>query len=109
MSQRIVEAKAKLGIELRKWELSSGDEPATATFARNCVPTIIGLCTDSRNPKRTYLEAKNELMSKEDYESQYCYVNLFTVGCIKVNGHLSTSVDELLDMMEAYISERNKY
>lgn len=60
-------------------------------------PMIIGLCTDSRNPKRTYLEAKNELMKNEDYESQYCYFNLFTLGCIKVNGVLTTSVDELVN------------
>ena len=66
-------------------------------------PMIIGLCTDSRNPKRTYLDAKNELMHNEDYESQYCYFNLFTVGCIKVNGKLATSVEELLNYMEEYI------
>lgn len=60
-------------------------------------PMIIGLCTDSRNPKRTYLEAKNELMKNEDYESQYCYFNLFTLGCIKVNGVLTTSIDELVN------------
>ena len=69
-------------------------------------PMILGLCTDSRNPKRTYLDAKNELMKNEDYESQYCYFNLFTVGCIKVNGKLTTSVDELVDMLEAEVSRR---
>jgi nucleoside 2-deoxyribosyltransferase len=69
-------------------------------------PVIIGLCTDSRNPKRTYLEAKNELMKNEDYESQYCYFNLFTLGCIKVNGTLATSIDELVDMVEAEVNGR---
>lgn len=69
-------------------------------------PVIIGLCTDSRNPKRTYLEAKNELMKNEDYESQYCYFNLFTLGCIKVNGMLATSIDELVDMVEAEVNGR---
>jgi nucleoside 2-deoxyribosyltransferase len=69
-------------------------------------PMILGLCTDSRNPKRTYLEAKNELMKNEDYESQYCYFNLFTLGCIKVNGKLSTSVDELVDILEAEVNRR---
>lgn len=69
-------------------------------------PMILGLCTDSRNPKRTYLDAKNELMKNEDYESQYCYFNLFTVGCIKVNGHLATSVDELVDTLEVLVNER---
>ena len=71
-------------------------------------PMIIGLCTDSRNPKRTYLEAKNELMKNEDYESQYCYFNLFTLGCIKVNGKLTTSIDELVDELEVEVNERTK-
>ena len=69
-------------------------------------PMILGLCTDSRNPKRTYLDAKNELMKNEDYESQYCYFNLFTIGCIKVNGELATSVDDLVDKLEAAVKIR---
>ena len=69
-------------------------------------PMILGLCTDSRNPKRTYLDAKNELMKNEDYESQYCYFNLFTLGCIKVNGELATSVDELVDKLEDAVKMR---
>lgn len=69
-------------------------------------PVVLGLCTDSRNPARTYLDAKNELMRTQDYESQYCYFNLFTVGCIKVNGILATSVDMLLESMEVYIHGR---
>ena len=71
-------------------------------------PMILGLCTDSRNPKRTYLEAKNELMKNEDYESQYCYFNLFTLGCIKVNGKLTTSIDELVNALEVEVNERIK-
>ena len=69
-------------------------------------PMILGLCTDSRNPKRTYLDAKNELMKNADYESQYCYFNLFTVGCIKVNGKLTTSIDELVDAIEIEVRKR---
>ena len=71
-------------------------------------PMVLGLCTDSRNPKRTYLEAKNELMKNEDYESQYCYFNLFTLGCIKVNGKLTTSIDELVNALEVEVNERTK-
>ena len=67
---------------------------------------ILGLCTDSRNPKRTYLDAKNELMKNEDYESQYCYFNLFTIGCIKVNGEVATSIDELVDKLETAVKMR---
>ena len=70
-------------------------------------PMILGLCTDSRNPKRTYLDAKNELMKNEDYESQYCYFNLFTLGCIKVNGELATSVDELIMKIKEQVNIRS--
>jgi nucleoside 2-deoxyribosyltransferase len=70
-------------------------------------PMILGLCTDSRNPKRTYLEAKNELMKNEDYESQYCYFNLFTLGCIKVNGVLTTSIDELVNNLRDAVKIRS--
>ena len=71
-------------------------------------PVILGLCTDSRNPRRTYLDAKNDLMKNADYESQYCYFNLFTVGCIKVNGTLTTSVDELIDAIVDEVNKRVK-
>lgn len=110
MSQRIVDAKLKLEDALRKWELANDDIYLNIrkedVERENPVPTIIGLCTDSRNPKRTYLEAKNELMRTQDYESQYCYFNLFTLGCIKVNGKLATSVDELVDSVEEYVNKR---
>lgn len=110
MSQRIVDAKIKLEDALRKWELANDDIYLNIhkedIERENPVPTIIGLCTDSRNPKRTYLEAKNELMRTQDYESQYCYFNLFTLGCIKVNGKLATSVDELVNAVEEFVNER---
>lgn len=69
-------------------------------------PMILGLCTDSRNPKATYLDAKNELMRNGDIESQYCYFNLFTVGCIKVNGTLVTDTDKLLVVLEEEVDAR---
>lgn len=69
-------------------------------------PMILGLCTDSRNPRRTFLEAKNNLMRDSDYESQYCYFNLFTIGCIKENGVLATSVDEMLETLSYEVRRR---
>ena len=45
-------------------------------------------------------------MKNEDYESQYCYFNLFTVGCIKVNGVLTTSIEELVTILEAAVKIR---
>ena len=103
MSQRICDAKNRFHKAVS--EAASVEEVSQA-IKDNPVPTIIGLCTDSRNPARTYLDAKNELMRNSDYESQYCYFNLFTVGCIKVNGTLTTSVNDLLEAMEVYICGR---
>ena len=84
------------------------EEEYKKMYIQKCgnAPMILGLCTDSRNPKRTYLDAKNELMKNEDYESQYCYFNLFTVGCIKVNGVLTTSIEELVTILEAAVKIR---
>ena len=50
---------------------------------------------------------KNELMKNEDYESQYCYFNLFTLGCIKVNGVLTTSIDELVTALRDAVKIRS--
>lgn len=86
--------------------LSSLELEENYTKMNGYQPVILGLCTDSRNPKRTYLDAKNELMKNEDYESQYCYFNLFTIGCIKANGVLATSIDELLNKLEVLINVR---
>ena len=69
-------------------------------------PMIIGLCTDSRNPKATYLDAKNEVLKNGDIESQYCYFNLFTIGCIKVNGILTTNTDQLLEVLQEEVNAR---
>lgn len=69
-------------------------------------PMILGLCTDSRNPRATFLEAKNNLMRDADYESQYCYFNLFTIGCIKENGVLATSTDEMLEILALEVQRR---
>ena len=94
------------------WYLDNIPEPTVIDAEEKFVeshgykPMILGLCTDSRNPRRTYLDAKNELMRNEDYESQYCYFNLFTLGCIKVNGELATSIDELVDKLEVAVNER---
>lgn len=98
----------KVTCYMRYGEMPTIDEENDYKQLQGHPPVILGLCTDSRNPKRTYLEAKNELMKNEDYESQYCYFNLFTLGCIKVNGKLTTSIDELVDALEVEVNERTK-
>lgn len=108
MSQRRQDWETQL-----EYLLAVDNDKSDAEYIKNLyisnkgyAPIILGLCTDSRNPKRTYLDAKNELMRTADYESQYCYFNLFTVGCIKVNGNLTTSVEELVNALEELVNER---
>ena len=84
------------------------DEEIRARYIENAghPPIILGLCTDSRNPRATYLDAKNEVMRNGDIESQYCYFNLFTVGCIKTNGELATSVETLVKLLSEEVKTR---
>lgn len=58
---------------------------------------ILGLFTDSRDGSKTYLEAKNEMLRDDVAESQYPYVNLYTVGAIKKWGKVFKSSKELLE------------
>ncbi|MGX7091196.1 nucleoside 2-deoxyribosyltransferase [Hutsoniella sourekii] len=62
---------------------------------------IVGLYTDSRqagydNPKK--LEALSELA-----ESQFSYANLYTVGLIKLNGTVASSIEEMLEAVKSYV------
>lgn len=63
---------------------------------------VLGLYTDSRqqgadNPQK--LAALQEVG-----ESQFSYVNLFTVGIIKLNGHIVTTSNSLLTAIGDYLS-----
>lgn len=62
--------------------------------------TIIGLLTDTRDGRKSYLPAKNELLRDSIGECQYQYVNLYTVGAVKKYGTLVGSSSELLDLLE---------
>lgn len=64
---------------------------------------VLGLFTDSRqqgatNPKK--IEALQEVA-----ESQFPYVNLYTVGLIKLRGEIVSSSAELLEALDSYSKE----
>ena len=66
----------------------------------NDIP-VLGLFTDPRQsgadvPEK--LEALNEIA-----ESQFPYVNLYTVGLIKLNGEIVNSEEKLVEKIEKYI------
>lgn len=61
---------------------------------------VLGLYTDSRQEgydNKEKIEALSELA-----ESQFSYVNLYTVGLIKLNGHLTNSEEDLINRIVDY-------
>lgn len=62
---------------------------------------ILGLFTDPRTQGADHPEKIKAL--NEVCESQFPYVNLYTVGLIKLNGEIVTSVETLLSSINKYI------
>lgn len=62
---------------------------------------IVGLYTDIRQKGADNAEKVAAL--HEIAESQFSYVNLYTIGLIKLNGAVVASVDEMLDTMATYL------
>ncbi|QIK57262.1 nucleoside 2-deoxyribosyltransferase [Erysipelothrix sp. HDW6A] len=61
---------------------------------------VLGLYTDSRQEgydNKEKIEALSELA-----ESQFSYVNLYTVGLIKLNGYLTNSEEDLINRIVDY-------
>lgn len=98
-----------------------GDTPGVGTtleigyFSRRCQSDIdmfgttdkriFSLYTDSRECSHTWSDAKNEKL-KEIAECQYAYLNLLLVGCLKRYGTMTSSIDELVEVMRDYFNER---
>lgn len=62
---------------------------------------IIGLYTDSRqgtHGNQEKIEALDEIA-----ESQFSYINLYTVGLVKKRGEIVRTVDELVETLEKYL------
>lgn len=66
---------------------------------------ILGLYTDTRQG-HTATDEKISALREEVAENQFHYVNLFTVGCIKANGKICTSVEQLNDEITNYINNK---
>ena len=64
---------------------------------------ILGLYTDSRQQGADNSQKIAAL--QEVAESQFSYVNLYTVGLVKLRGEIVSSSDELLEALKAYLKE----
>lgn len=61
---------------------------------------IIGLYTDSRQQGATNQKKLDAL--QEIAESQFSYINLYTVGIVKTNGTIVNTIDELIKAITPY-------
>lgn len=61
---------------------------------------LIGIYTDCRDASKTMSEAKNKDMKKGLAESQYSYINLYTIGAIKKYGVVVDSLDKAIKYLK---------
>lgn len=61
---------------------------------------LIGIYTDCRDASKTMSDAKNKDMKKGLAESQYSYINLYTIGAIKKYGVVVDSLDKVIKYLK---------
>ena len=67
---------------------------------------IIGIYTDCRDASKTMSEAKNNDMKKGVAESQYSYINLYTIGAIKKYGVVVDSLEATINYLKKFLKKR---
>ena len=66
---------------------------------------IIGIATDNREMSKTHSIAKDEGGASALCENQYCYQNLYVVGCIKESGILVDNIEDAIVFMKEHEEE----
>ena len=66
---------------------------------------IIGIATDNREMSKTHSIAKDEGGASALCENQYCYQNLYVVGCIKEAGILVDNIEDAIVFMKEHEKE----
>ena len=66
---------------------------------------IIGIATDNREMSKTHSIAKDEGGASALCENQYCYQNLYVVGCIKESGILVDNIEDAIAFMREHEEE----
>lgn len=85
--------------------IDSGVSAEIGVAFANKIP-VIGLYTDSRQEGADNQEKLDAL--QEVAESQFSYVNLYTVGLIKLNGEVVTSVEDLIKALMERLGEADE-
>lgn len=61
---------------------------------------IVGIYTDCRDASKTMSNAKNNDMRKSLAESQYSYINLYTIGACKKYGIVVDNIDKAIKYLK---------
>lgn len=61
---------------------------------------LVGIYTDCRDASKTMSDAKNKDMKKGVAESQYSYINLYTIGAIKKYGVVVDTLDKAIKYLK---------
>lgn len=62
---------------------------------------IIGIYTDCRDASKTMSEEKNNDMQNNIAESQYSYINLYTIGAIKKYGIVVDNIKSAIEYIQS--------
>ena len=69
---------------------------------------IIGIATDNREMSITHSAEKDAGGAAEICENQYCYQNLYVVGCIKESGIIVNNIEDAIKFLKEKAPEFNQ-
>lgn len=61
---------------------------------------VVGIATDNREMSITHSQEKDNGGASEICENQYCYQNLYVVGCIKESGIMVNNIEDAITFLK---------
>ena len=69
---------------------------------------VIGIATDNREMSITHSVEKDSGGAAEICENQYCYQNLYVVGCVKESGIMVNNIEDAIKFLKEKAPEFNQ-
>ena len=69
---------------------------------------VVGIATDNREMSITHSAEKDNGGASEICENQYCYQNLYVVGCIKESGIMVNNIEDAITFLKEKAVEFNQ-
>lgn len=69
---------------------------------------VIGIATDNREMSITHSAEKDAGGAAEICENQYCYQNLYVVGCVKESGIMVNNIEDAIKFLKEKAPEFNQ-